>query len=287
MTEHHVALGERDGGQAAADPGAADVTFVGNATVLLRLGGFTVLTDPNFLHAGERAKLGGGLRSRRLKDPAMEIGDLPHVDLVVLSHHHGDHFDDVAARELRRDLPIVTTGHAAGKLARQGFTATVALETWEACTVSRGAERLRVTALPGRHGPARLAALLPDVMGSLLEVPPAGDSPGYRLYVTGDTLIHDDLREIPNRHPEIDCALVHLGGTKVLGILLTMDGAQGVELLRIVRPAHAMPIHVDDYTVQRSPLHEFTEAVARVGSATQVHLLHRGEHRPLPRGGCR
>ena len=31
------------------------LTFLGTATTLLSYGGFTVLTDPNFLHRGERA----------------------------------------------------------------------------------------------------------------------------------------------------------------------------------------------------------------------------------------
>jgi hypothetical protein len=35
------------------------LTFIGTATVLLRLGSFVVLTDPNFLHRGQRAAAGG------------------------------------------------------------------------------------------------------------------------------------------------------------------------------------------------------------------------------------
>ena len=42
------------------------IFFVGNATVILRYGGFTVLTDPNFLHQGDHAHLGYGLKSLRL-----------------------------------------------------------------------------------------------------------------------------------------------------------------------------------------------------------------------------
>ena len=39
-----------------------------------------MLTDPNFLHAGDHAHLGYGLSSRRLTNPAIEIEDLPlHV----------------------------------------------------------------------------------------------------------------------------------------------------------------------------------------------------------------
>jgi ribonuclease BN (tRNA processing enzyme) len=71
------------------------LTFVGTATTLLRLGGFTVLTDPNFLHRGQRAYLGKGLWSRRLTDPAVTVGELPSLDAVVLSHLHGDHFGGI------------------------------------------------------------------------------------------------------------------------------------------------------------------------------------------------
>src|SRR3954466_2649035 len=103
-----------EGEPADSDEGA--LTFIGTATVLLRCGGFTLLTDPNFLHAGDHAYLGLGVRSRRLLDPAMEIADLPALDLVLLSHHHGDHFDHIAARDLDHDIPIVTEPHSADKL---------------------------------------------------------------------------------------------------------------------------------------------------------------------------
>jgi len=260
---------------AAADaPGA--LRFIGTATVLLQVGGFTLLTDPNFLHQGEHAPLGGGLRSRRLTEPAMEVADLPPLDLIVLSHHHGDHFDERAARELPKDVPIVTTAHAARKLRRQGFRDARALDTWEHQRVVRGDRELRVTALPGKHAPDPLGKLLPPVMGSMLELGPQ-DRPELRIYITGDTLIHDRLREIPTRYPDIHLALLHLGGTRILGITLTMDATQGVEALRLMRPRHAIPIHYDDYTVFKSPLEDFRDAAARAGLSTEIHYLGRGD----------
>src|SRR5947199_10280799 len=85
------------------------LTFSGNATTLLRLGPFTVLTDPNFLHRGERAYLGYGLFSKRLTEPALQLDELPGVDAVVLSHMHGDHWDRHARHGLPKHLPILTT----------------------------------------------------------------------------------------------------------------------------------------------------------------------------------
>jgi L-ascorbate metabolism protein UlaG (beta-lactamase superfamily) len=254
--------------------------FVGTATTLLRYAGFTVLTDPNFLHRGERAYLGKGLVSRRLTDPALNVADLPPLDLVVLSHLHGDHFDRVARRGLDHDVPVATTPKAARRLGKWGF-ATRPLRTWESTSVRRGAAELRVTALPGRHAYGAWQRLFPPVMGSLVEIT-APDRPPLRLYLTGDTLVYDDLREIQARYPDLDVGVLHLGGTKVLGLLLTMDGKQGVDLLEMIRPRVAVPVHFDDYPVFRSPLSDFLDEVERRPPASQVVTLGRGETLPLP-----
>jgi L-ascorbate metabolism protein UlaG (beta-lactamase superfamily) len=105
------------------------VFFIGNATVLIRYAGFTILTDPNFLHSGDHVHLGYGLTSVRRTDPAVEIEDLPPLDFVLLSHLHGDHFDRVAERQLNKATPIVSTRHATSYLDKIGFTRTHPLKT--------------------------------------------------------------------------------------------------------------------------------------------------------------
>jgi L-ascorbate metabolism protein UlaG (beta-lactamase superfamily) len=252
--------------------------FVGNATTVLRLGPFAVLTDPNFLHRGQWSYLGQGLISRRRTDPAIEIGELPELDAVVLSHMHGDHFDRVASRELDRDIPILTTPHAARRLTRRGFREPVALETWSDTTMTKDGATLTVTSLPGRHALGFVARVLPPVMGTMLEYQAAGDqSPPLRIYLSGDTLVHNELREIRERYPRIDLALVHLGGTKVFGLLLTMDAKQGVDLLELVKPRRAIPVHYDDYGVMKSPLSDFVVEVGRRRPDAEVTYLYRGE----------
>jgi L-ascorbate metabolism protein UlaG (beta-lactamase superfamily) len=252
------------------------IRFIGTATVLIRYGGFTILTDPNFLHQGEFVHLGYGLRSKRLTEPAMNLGDLPPLDLIVLSHLHEDHFDRVVQRWLQRTIPIVTTPKAARALSREGFHQTVPLQTWQGALFRKGGTQLRVSGMPGRHGPWLASKLLPPVMGSMLEFQNAGDTL-LRLYITGDTLIHRALREIPRRYPDIDQMLLHLGGTRAMGILVTMDGRQGVEALRLFNPRVAIPIHYNDYTVFRSPLSEFQEKVRTAGLELQVRYLSHGE----------
>jgi L-ascorbate metabolism protein UlaG (beta-lactamase superfamily) len=256
---------------------SGSIFFVGTATVLMRYAGFTILTDPNYLHQGDHVHLGYGLISRRQTNPAVEIEDLPPLDFVLLSHMHGDHFDRVVERKLNKATPIVSTRHAVAYLKRKGFTATHALRTWEMLSITKGQARLRLTATPATHAPGPLAAAFPPVMGSMLEFCTAEEETRLRLYISGDTLVHERLKEIPRRYPEIDLALLHLGGTKVLGVLVTMDARQGVEAIRIIEPRTAIPIHYNDYTVFKSPLEDFKRAVAEAGLEDRVHYLSHGE----------
>lgn len=260
-----------------ANLSSASLQFIGNATVLFRYAGFTLLTDPNFLHKGDLIHIGYGLHAKRLTDPAINIEDLPPLDLVMLSHTHEDHFDRNAARQLDKNLPIITTRQAASVLQLIGFKATYGLNTWESLTVYKDDMALRITAMPAKHGPGFLPALLPDVMGSMLEfLTPTGET-RLRLYITGDTILHEHLKEIPQRYPEIDLALVHLGGTRVMGILLTMDAKQGVEALKIIAPRKAIPIHYNDYSVFKSPLEDFVKGVEAAGLADHMIYLTHGE----------
>jgi L-ascorbate metabolism protein UlaG (beta-lactamase superfamily) len=255
----------------------ASITFIGTATVLVRWGGLSFLTDPNFLHAGDHAHLGYGLRSRRLIEPAIQLSELPRLDFVLLSHHHGDHFDHLVERELDRTLPIITEPGSAKRLRKLGFRSTYALNTWESITVRRGLQWLTITAMPARHAPGPVAHLLPGVMGSMLRFGRGDGEPGFQMYITGDTLLIDELAEIRDRHPDIDLCVIHLGGTRIAGLLLTMDDEQGVKLLQLLRPTTAIPVHYDDYTVFKSPLQDFLDRARRAGISTQIVTLDRGD----------
>lgn len=175
------------------------------------------------------------------------------LDFAVLSHHHGDHFDRIAARDLDHGLPVVTEPHAARKLRAQGFRAPVALPTWQSQVFTRGDAEVSVTSVPGKHAPRPLGYVVPPVMGSVLDFSRNGQR-RLRMYITGDTLMHDGINAIAQRFPGIDLCLIHLGGTRIAGILLTMDDRQGIEALRAVSPREAIPIHYDDYTLFKSPL---------------------------------
>lgn len=262
------------------------VTFIGTATTLVRLGPFTVLTDPNFLHKGQWVHIGHGVLTRRRTEPAAQLAELPRPDAVVLSHLHGDHFDRIARRELDKDVPILTTGHAARKLSRNGFREIRALATWASETLTDGDATLTVTAVPARHSGTFLdGRVLPPVMGSVLEYRPSATAAAVRVYLSGDTVTHPELWQIRERCPDLDLAVFHLGGTRVLGVYLSMDDRQGADLLQMLRPARVLPVHFDDYGRFTSPLSNFLVEVAGRGLLDRVRVLRRGESLPLEAPG--
>ncbi|KAI2864782.1 hypothetical protein CBS63078_5529 [Aspergillus niger] len=269
------------------------------------------MTDPNFLHAGDHVHLGPGVSSTRRTNPAVDLEELPRIDLVLLSHYHGDHFDRKVEASLRRDLPIVTTPHAKSILTSKGddsFTRVSSVDVYEQLTVDikpdqNDAQRqqrpkLRITGMPGKHIPVgkpleklnELVGAIPPTNGWMLELG-YGDAnsftSGYRIYISGDTLMFDDLKEIPRRYAgqPIDLMLVHLGGTTVpspamlpLAMMVTMDAKQGVELIKLIRPQVTIPIHYDDYDVFATLLYEAGNPQKERKKETKMSHSHNNYH---------
>ncbi len=270
-----TALRIPEGEAAGFDHG--EIYFIGNATTLIQFGGFTVLTDPAFMHKGSHVDLGHGIWARREVEPACQIADLPPVDLVVLSHYHGDHFDDVAARELDRDLPIISTGNAVDQLRQLGFRRGYPLGTWQSQLVEKGQARLTITAMPARHAATEaIAALLMPVNGHVLDFS-RDDERLYRLYITGDTMLHEKMQDIPRRYPDIDLGLIHAGGTTLFVAVVTMTGEQAVQAVELTKPRVAIPIHYNDFSVFMSGLEDFKDAAGKSSALTEFHYLTHGE----------
>ncbi len=73
-----------------------------------------------------------------------------------------------------------------------------------------------------------------------------------RIYISGDTLLVDELKEIPKRYAgkNIDLMLIHLGGTTIPSpsvplLMVTMDAEQGLGLVKLIDPDLTIPIHYE------------------------------------------
>ena len=104
--------------------------WLGHTTVLLKIDGFTILTDPVF---STRIGIGLGLVTlglKRIVAPALVVAELPKIDLVLLSHAHMDHFDLPSLRRLEGRSTAVVTAAQTSDLLRVKRYATVRELGW-------------------------------------------------------------------------------------------------------------------------------------------------------------
>jgi len=220
------------------------ITHIGGPTVLIEAAGWRLLTDPTFDPPGGEYRFGWGTGSRKTAGPAIAAADLPPIDAVLLTHeHHGDNLDPTGRALLPAAGVVVTTVSGAGRLGggARGLApwATTLLE-------APGRPSIEVTATPCRHGPPLSHPLVGDVIGFALRWD--GQEHGV-LWISGDTVLYDGVRQVADRL-RVDAALLHLGGVQfpVTGPLrYTMTARQAVELIGLIRPRAAIPIHYEGW----------------------------------------
>jgi L-ascorbate metabolism protein UlaG (beta-lactamase superfamily) len=220
------------------------VTHIGGPTALIEIEGWRLLTDPTFDAAGGKYNFGWGTGSVKESGPAIAASELDPIDAVLLSHDHHDDNLDAAGRALLPSAAVVVTTAAGAK--RLGGEAR-GLEPWQTTRLQApGRPSIEITATPCRHGPPLSHPIVGDVIGFALR----WDRQDHGvLWITGDTVLYDGVREVADRF-RVDAALLHLGGVRfpISGPLhYTMTARQAVELCHLIRPRTAIPVHYEGW----------------------------------------
>jgi L-ascorbate metabolism protein UlaG (beta-lactamase superfamily) len=225
--------------------------LVRHSTLILEAGGLRLLVDPQLDPAGARDAVPGTPNPRRsplveLPEPAEVVAR--DVDAVFVTHLHQDHFDATARRLLARDVPLLCQPPEAERLRADGFT-DVRPVADEAVLGT-----LRIARTGGRHGTGAVGDRMAPVSGFVLA------SEGEpTLYIAGDTLICDELRDALARHRP-DVIVLNGGAAQFLeGGPITMPASEIVEVARMAPDAHIVAIHfetVSHCVETRADLHQ-------------------------------
>jgi len=218
------------------------ITHIGGPTTLIEVGGWRILTDPTFDAPGRTYKFGWGTASRKLTGPAVPAETLGAIDAVLLTHdHHADNLDDTGRALLPSAGKVITTvagGHRLGALGLAPWQAT------ELTAPDRPA--IEVTATPCRHGPPLSRPITGEVTGFVLRWEGQRYGP---VWITGDTVLYDGVREVANRFA-IGTTVLHLGAVKfgLTGPLhYTMTAVDGAELCALVGAHTVLPVHYEGW----------------------------------------
>jgi L-ascorbate metabolism protein UlaG (beta-lactamase superfamily) len=230
--------------------------WLGHSTVLLKIDGFTILTDPVF---SDRAGLNFGpltLGLKRLVAPALTIDNLPKIDLVLLSHAHMDHFDIPSLRRLEDKRTPVVTAWETSDLLRVDRYRNVTELRWDERTRVGPAE---IRAFEVNHWGARMRSdTYRGYNGYVIE------SGRYRVLFAGDSAITDKFRVLKSSRP-IDLAVMPIGAYNPwIRYHCTPE-----EAWRMGNDAGAeffIPVHHQTFQLSREPL---TEPIERFLDAAE------------------
>lgn len=222
------------------------VAWLGHATLLLRIDGYTILTDPVF---SDRAGLNFGpltLGVKRLVGPAMDLERIPRPDLILLSHAHMDHFDipSLTALEDRR-TPVVTAWETADLLRVSRYRSVRQLRWGE--EVQAGPARIR--AFEVNHWGARMRTdTYRGYNGYLIE---GGQN---RVMFAGDTADTHLFRQLRSSRP-IDLAIMPIGAYNPW-IHYHCTPEQAWRMGNEAGAEFFIPVHHQTFALSNEPPHE-------------------------------
>ncbi|MEV5573989.1 MBL fold metallo-hydrolase [Spirillospora sp. NPDC052269] len=251
------------------------ITALGGPTSLLEIGGLRLLTDPAFDEPRDYI-LPGNRKVTKTGPTALTTDEVGRIDAVLLSHEqHPDNLD-VSGREFLSRVPLVLTNASSA----ERVPGSTALGLWEHHDIARpDGGTLRVTRVPALHGPEGAEAFTGEVAGFVLT---ADDLP--TVYVSGDNASLDIVREIKERFPVIDVALLFAGAARTIlmdGALLTLDSAGAAEAARILDARHAVPLHFEGWAHFTEGGDLLTKAFADAGLTDRLTLLTLGKSATL------
>ncbi len=175
-------------------------TLVGHATVLVQVDGLNFLTDPVM---SRRIGPTSWLGPKRVRPPALPFGDIPKIDVVLLSHDHYDHLDRPTIAALaRRDDPLVLTGLKVGR--KTPSKRVVELDWWQQHALN---DRTRVTYVPAEHFSGRGAFDRDASLWGGFVVETASGT----IYFAGDTAAGPHFGAIRERFGAMTLSLIPIG----------------------------------------------------------------------------
>lgn len=237
------------------------ITLIGGPTTLIEYAGLRILTDPTFDEPqsyGEDVTGYEGYTLVKTQSPAMTADEVGKIDVVLASHEHFDNLDLLGRQFSAGVEHVYTTDEVAGIV-----DGAEALADWESRKVtSPTGQVVTFTAVPAHHGPEGIWQAIGPVIGFMIE------SPGEKtIYFSGDNSDVDIVREVADRYPDIEIAILNVGGPKFVEMLgdhyITFSDETATDATEVLANATIIPVHADSWG-------HFTQTTASMKAAATL-----------------
>ena len=242
-----------------------NAAWLGHATTLIEIYGFTILTDPVFSNRCGIDLFVGTLGPKRMVAPALAIPQLPKIDLILLSHAHFDHWDMPSLRALAdKNIPVICARETQDLLTASRWKSVRELGWRE--TVQVGP--VSVKAIEVKHWGARVRRdTHRGYNGYLIE------GGRHKVLFSGDTSLTTTFRELKGGRP-IDLAIMPIGAYNPW-ITNHCTPEQAIEMAGMAGAERIMPVHHQTFVLSREPVQEPIERfMTRIGADTSRVVAH-------------
>ena len=233
--------------------------WIGHSTVLLRVEGVTILTDPVF---SQKIGIGLGpvtLGMTRIVAPALVQTDIPRPDIVLLSHAHMDHFDLPSLKALESESTNVVTAARTSDLLRSRYRTIHELAWGDSVRFGE----VSVRAFEVRHWGARLRSdTYRGFNGYVI------DTPNYRVLFGGDTAMTDSFRQLHDSRG-IDLAIMPIGAYNPW-IRAHCTPEEAIRMADDAGADRVLPVHHQTFQLSSEP---YREPIERFVGALPEHRV--------------
>jgi L-ascorbate metabolism protein UlaG (beta-lactamase superfamily) len=177
-----------------ADPGFDSISFVGHASMIIKMNAQTIFTDPFFSDAAVVVR-----KKVRIK---FDFEKVPHKPVVLISHNHYDHLDKYSVKKLiKKDAVFIVPLRLKPFFVKLGAQEVYELDWWDSVTMGG----ITYTLLPAQHWSRRIGQGGGKTLwgGFLIEG-------SKTVYFSGDSGYFKGFQEFGSRY-EIDYAIVGAG----------------------------------------------------------------------------
>jgi len=245
------------------NPNTITAAWLGHASVLINFYGVTILTDPVLFNRIGADTPFGTVGPKRLIQPALTAKQLPHVDVVLLSHAHMDHLDPATLRCLPSTTKAVT-GHSTADLLRD-------MKFKQPTELSWG-QKTRVTTA---NGDVEIEAFEVNHWGSRWKYDKARGYNGYiisregkKIIFGGDTAWCDSFASLRSKGP-FECAIMPIGAYDPW-IFAHCSPEQAVKMADQAGANYFLPMHFNTFAFGREGTVEPIERMQAAISADRI-----------------
>ncbi|KAJ1957148.1 hypothetical protein EC988_000981 [Linderina pennispora] len=178
-------------------------TWLGQSTCFVQMEGLNILTDPIF----KRRTVFSWLGPERLRPVPCQLKDLPHPDIVLVSHNHFDHLDIDVVKSLGNSVTWYVPLGLRDWFARQGIYKVKELDWWHESEITVRDVTFRVIAAPTQHWSGRNGFDSNCSLWSSFLVKGASQS----FFHCGDTGYCPAFKEVGKRYGPVTLAALPIG----------------------------------------------------------------------------